>query len=44
MEKAMNLLTSQETIHAINESAAREIPFVFLISFTGDENIVCTPE
>ena len=40
----MDLLTRRKTIHAINEFAAREIPFVFLISFTGEENFVCTPD
>ncbi len=40
----MDLLTRQKTLHAINDFSAREIPFVFLISFTGEENLVCTPE
>ncbi|TFH27195.1 MAG: aminodeoxychorismate synthase component I [Bacteroidia bacterium] len=40
----MDLLTRQETIQAMNDSAAKEIPFVFLISFTGEENLVCSPE
>jgi len=44
MRKALDLLSRQKTVHAINDFAAREIPFVFLISFTGEENIVCTPE
>jgi para-aminobenzoate synthetase component 1 len=41
--KALDLLNRQTTIHAINENAAREIPFVFLISFSGEENLVGTP-
>jgi para-aminobenzoate synthetase component 1 len=42
MEKALDLLTRQKTILAINDFAAREIPFVFLISFSGEENLVLT--
>jgi hypothetical protein len=41
--KPLELLTQQQTIHAINALAAREIPFVFLISFMGEENLVGTP-
>lgn len=40
----MILLNRQHTIQAINEKAAREIPFVFLISFSGEENFVGTAE
>ena len=40
----MELLSRQKALQAINENAARELPFVFLISFTGEENYVGTPE
>jgi len=41
--KALDLLTRQQTIGAINAYAARETPFVFLISFSGEGNLVYTP-
>ncbi len=40
----MDLLTSQRAIRKINDLAGRESPFVFLISFSGEENLVSTPE
>ena len=40
----MNILSREKSIHIINEFAAREIPFVFLINFNGEENIVMTPD
>jgi len=40
----MDLLNSQRAIRKINELAGRESPFVFLISFSGEENLVSTPE
>ncbi len=40
----MDLLNKQQTIQAINEFATRKIPFVFLISFNGEENMVAEPE
>ncbi len=40
----MELLNRDKSIHTINDFATREIPFVFLISFSGEENIVTTPE
>ncbi len=42
--KPLEPLTQQQTIHAINDFAAREIPFVFLISFSGEDNLLGTPE
>jgi len=42
--KALELLTQQQTIRAINDFAARKTPFVFLISFSGEENLVSAPE
>ena len=40
----METLSKQQTIDAINEKAAREIPFFFLISFSGEESLLCGPE
>ncbi|MDF1574333.1 MAG: aminodeoxychorismate synthase component I [Bacteroidales bacterium] len=40
----MEVLNRHTTIGKINELAGRELPFVFLISFSGEENLVCTPE
>jgi para-aminobenzoate synthetase component 1 len=40
----MDILNREKSIHKINEFAAREIPFVFLISFSGEENIIKTPD
>ncbi len=44
MGKGLKRLSKNETIEAINDFASREIPFVFLISFSGEGNIVLTPE
>ena len=43
MGKGLKRLSKNETIEAINDFASREIPFVFLISFSGEGNIVLTP-
>ncbi|RLD90423.1 MAG: aminodeoxychorismate synthase component I [Bacteroidetes bacterium] len=40
----MDKLSRIKTIHKINDYATRGIPFVFLINFSGEENIVTTPE
>ena len=40
----MDKLSREKSIHKINDFAAREIPFVFLINFSGEENIVMTPD
>ncbi len=40
----MDLLNRTETIEKINDLAAMEIPFVFLVNFTGEENLVATPQ
>jgi len=40
----MDLLSRERSIYKINDFASREIPFVFLINFNGEENIVMTPE
>jgi para-aminobenzoate synthetase component 1 len=40
----METLTREQSIRKINEFASRAIPFVFLINFNGEENLVCTPE
>ena len=40
----MDLLSRERSIYKINDFATREIPFVFLINFSGEENIVMTPE
>jgi len=40
----MDLLSRERSINNINDFATREIPFVFLINFSGEENIVMTPE
>jgi len=40
----MDILNQEKSIRKINEFAAREIPFVFLINFNGEENIVITPD
>lgn len=39
---AMNILTREKTIQEINNFAANEIPFIFLINFSGEENLVAT--
>lgn len=39
----MDLLTRKNSIFKINDLACRGISFVFLIHFTGDNNLVCTP-
>lgn len=40
----MDLLTREKSISQINDFAARGIPFVFMINFSGEENFVTTPE
>lgn len=40
----MDKLTSEKSICKINDFASREIPFIFLINFNGEENFVATPE
>jgi len=40
----MDKLNRIKTIHQINDFSKREIPFVFLINFSGEENLVMTPE
>ena len=40
----METITREHSIRKINELAGKAIPFVFLISFSGEENIVLTPE
>ncbi len=40
----MDILSREKSIHRINEFAAREIPFIFLINFNGEENIIMTPD
>jgi para-aminobenzoate synthetase component 1 len=40
----METLARDPSILRINELADREIPFIFLISFDGERNIICTPE
>jgi len=40
----MDLLSRERSIYKINDFASREIPFVFLINFDGEENIVMTPD
>ncbi len=39
----MELLTRENTIYRINDYATRKIPFVFLISYKGEDNLVYTP-
>ena len=40
----MDFLNREKSINKINDFATREIPFVFLINFSGEENIVMTSE
>ena len=40
----MKLLSRQKSIQEINSFATKEIPFVFLISFNGEEILIATPE
>jgi para-aminobenzoate synthetase component 1 len=40
----MELLSKPQTIQTINERASLGNPFVFLISFKGEENLVANPE
>lgn len=44
MGKGLPRLSQQETIDAMNRYASGEIPFIFLISFNGEENLVATPD
>lgn len=39
----MEVLSREPSIRKINDLAAQEIPFVFLISFSGDQNLIGTP-
>jgi len=39
----MDIVSRHTAIRNINDLAGREIPFVFLISFSGEENLVSTP-
>lgn len=40
----MDIINREKSIHKINDLATRKIPFVFLIDFNGDKNIVLSPE
>jgi para-aminobenzoate synthetase component 1 len=40
----MDILSREKSIRKINEFASREVPFVFLINFSGEENYISTPE
>lgn len=40
----MEFLSKPQTIQTLNERASLGIPFVFLISFRGDNNLVANPE
>ncbi len=43
MGEGLALLSKKDSIKAINVYASKGIPFVFLISFNGEENLVATP-
>ena len=43
MGKELERFSRDKTIRVIDDYASRGIPFVFLISFNGDENMVATP-
>ncbi|MEN8203274.1 MAG: aminodeoxychorismate synthase component I [Bacteroidota bacterium] len=43
MEEGLRRLSKNETIETINELASGKNPFVFLISFSGEDNLVYTP-
>ncbi len=40
----METLTRKQSIRKINEFASSGSPFVFMISYDGENNLVCTPE
>ena len=40
----MKGISRELSIERINEFAGNETPFIFLISFEGENNIICTPE
>ena len=40
----MDILSREKSIRKINEFASREVPFVFLINFSGEGNYISTPE
>ena len=40
----MKGISRERSIARINEFAGNEIPFIFLISFDGENNIICTPD
>jgi len=44
MGEGLKRYSKEETIAVINGFASRELPFVFLVSFSGEDNIVTTPE
>jgi len=43
MGKGLRRYSKKETIKIINDFASRRVPFVFLISFSGEDNLVSTP-
>jgi para-aminobenzoate synthetase component 1 len=43
MEQRLERFSQKETIRVMNDLASRGMPFVFLISFNGEENLVATP-
>ena len=43
MGKGLPRLSKEETIETINDYASQEIPFVFLISYNGEGNLVAIP-
>lgn len=44
MGSGLKRLSKNQSIGLINDFASRELPFVFLISFSGENNVVATPE
>ena len=44
MGKELKRLSRAATIKVMNSFASRQVPFVFLISFSGEGNVVLTPD
>lgn len=40
----MEILSRESSIRKINDLAGQEVPFVFLISYSGDQNLIGTPQ
>ena len=44
MKEGLKRHNKRESSELINDLASKGIPFVFLISFSGEDNLVCAPD